>query len=288
MGAGMATVFARGGCTVCLTARREASLEAARRRAEAIEPSAAEAIAMTTSTEEALTGAELVIETVTEELEPKRRLLALAEAVAAPAAILVSNTSSLSLTELARPLVRPERFAGLHWFNPPELVELVEVVGTDDTDPAVLGQLRDWMEELGKAPVVVARDLPGFVGNRLQYALIREAYALVEAGVCTPEDVDRVLTHGLGARWAAVGPFQTLDLAGLDVHLATAENLFPELSNATEPPERLRRLVAKGSLGCKSGRGLLGEYDREQIEALGLRRLRVLGGLPPLRDGKEK
>ena len=283
----MAAVLARAGCTVRLTARREETLLAARERVETIAGAAASAVTTTTSAEAAFAGAELVIETITEEIEAKRRLLALAERLTAPDAILVSNTSSLPLAGLAEALDRPQRFAGLHWFNPPELVELVEIVGTDATDPAVVATLREWMDALGKAPVVVTRDTPGFVGNRLQYALIREAYSLVEAGVCTPADVDRVLTHGLGARWAAIGPFQTLDLAGLDVHLASAENLFPRLSNANEPPERLRRLVAGGSLGCKSGHGLLGDYDRRQLDDIAARRLRVLDGLPALRDGKD-
>jgi len=99
--------------------------------------------------------------------------------------------------------------------------------------------------------------VPGFVANRLQYALMREAWALVEAGVCSHADLDRVLTRGLGARWAAIGPFQTVDLAGLDVHLAVAENLFPELANERAAPRLLAETVADGALGTKSGRGLL-------------------------------
>lgn len=288
MGAGMAAVFARGGCEVRLAARRDSSIDDALRRAASIAGEHASRISGTTSLEDALAGADLVVETIAEESEPKRLVLALAETVAATDAILVSNTSSISLGTLAETLQRPERFAGLHWFNPPELVELVEVVRTERTDPEVTDTLRSWMEALGKAPVLVARDTPGFIGNRLQYALVREAFALVEAGVCTPEDADRVLTHGLGARWAAVGPFQTIDLAGLDIHLAVARNLYPELSCETEPSERIEELVGEGSLGCKSGRGLLGDYDQARVEALAQRRLRVLTSLPALRDGKEE
>jgi len=286
MGGGIAAVFARGGCEVVLTARREASVTNGLRRAAEISPHDAGRISGTTTLDDALTGADLVVETISEEPEPKRRLLVRAEALSGPAAIVVTNTSSISLASLAQPLARPERFAGLHWFNAPELVELVEVVRAERTDPEVVASLREWMEMLGKAPVVV-RDTPGFAANRLQYALLREAYALVDQGVCTPEDIDRVLTHGLGARWAAIGPFQTVDLAGLDVHLASARNLFAELSRATEPPTRLELLVEDGALGSKSGRGLLGEYDQSRIDALSERRSRVLEGLPALRDGKE-
>jgi 3-hydroxyacyl-CoA dehydrogenase len=288
MGAGMAAVFARAGCEVRLTARRETSLADARRRAESIVGESASRISTTTSTEDAFAGADLVVETIAEEVEPKQRLLEVAERVTGARTILVTNTSSLSLAALAARLERPERFAGLHWFNPPELVELVEVVGTERTEPVVLETLRGWMELLGKAPVVLARDTPGFIANRLQYALVREAYALVDAGICTPEDVDRVLTHGLGARWAAVGPFQALDLAGLDVHVAVATELFPKLTNAVAPPAQAVRLVGEGALGCKTGRGLLGDYDQPKIRALASRRVRVLLGLPALRDGKEE
>ena len=232
MGAGIARIFADGG-RGSPQARREESLEAARERA-------GEAVAMTTDLDEALTGADLVVETIVEEVEPKRGVLARAEELAAPDAILTTNTSSLSVDEVGGELQRPERFAGLHFLNPPELVQVVEIVGGARTAPETLETLRGWMEELGKAPVVVRLDVPGFVVNRLQYALLREAYALVDAGVCSFEDVDRAVTAGLGARWAAIGPFQTMDLAGLDVHAAVAENLWPELATTSKPRGRSR------------------------------------------------
>ena len=283
MGAGLARVFADAGSSVRLCARREASLEAARPRLG----ERASRVLLTTAADEALTGAELVVETISEEVEPKRELLTRAEALAAPSAILTTNTSSLSLASLADGLRQPERFAGLHWFNPPELVELVEVVGGERTAPETLTALAGWMQALGKAPVVVRRDVPGFVGNRLQVALLREAYALVEAGVCSFADVDRAVIHGLGARWAAIGPFEAMDLAGLDVHAAVAANLYPELSNEREPSPALARVVATGALGVKNGRGLRGEYAPEAATELRTRRDRVLRGLPELRDRGE-
>jgi 3-hydroxybutyryl-CoA dehydrogenase len=289
MGAGIAVVFARGGADVRVAARRPESIERARRRADEIlggfgDAAAAAHVSFTVDVPEALAGAELVVETIVEAVEPKRAVLALAEEHAAPGAILTSNTSSLSLGELASELSRPGRFAGLHWLNPPELVELVEVVGADATEPGVLETLRGWMEALGKAPVVVRRDVPGFVANRLQYALLREAFALVESGVCGYEDVDRALTRGLGARWAAVGPYETMDLGGLDIFRAVAGNLLPELSISTEPPAFLRDAVERGVLGAKSGEGLRGRYDEQALEKLAARRERILRALPTLRD----
>jgi 3-hydroxybutyryl-CoA dehydrogenase len=281
MGGGIAQVFAEAGASVRLCARRESSLEAARSRLG----ETAERMQLTTSVEDALDGAELVIETIVEAAEPKRVLLARAEETASRDAILTTNTSSLPLAALAGALRRPERFAGLHWFNPPELVELVEVVGGERTSSETLDVLADWTEQLGKAPVVVRRDVPGFVANRLQYALLREAYALVDSGVCSFADVDRAVTHGLGPRWAAIGPFETMDLAGLDVHAAVAANLWPELSRGSEPSPAIRRTLETGALGVKNGRGLRGTYEPTDAVALVDKRDRVLRGLPGLREG---
>jgi 3-hydroxybutyryl-CoA dehydrogenase len=280
MGAGIARVFADAGVSVRLCARRESSLEAARTR---LGERAAQ-VRLTTDSDEALDGADLVIETIVEEADAKRAVLARAEELA-PTAILTTNTSSLRLAALAEGLRRPGRFAGLHWLNPPELVELVEVVGGERTASETLEVLASWMDQLGKAPVVVRCDVPGFVANRLQYALLREAYALVDAGVCSFADVDRALTHGLGARWAAIGPFETMDLAGLDVHAAVAANLWPELANGTEPSPSIARAIETGALGVKSGRGLLGEYPPAAAAALVDRRERLLRGVRELREG---
>jgi 3-hydroxybutyryl-CoA dehydrogenase len=258
MGAGIARVFAEAGASVRLCARRQSSLESARGR---LGETAAQ-VRLTTSADDALDGAELVIETIVEEAEPKRALLARAEELTPPEAILTTNTSSLPLRELAKGLRRPERFAGLHWLNPPELVELVEVVGGERTASETLETLAGWMEELGKAPVVVRRDVPGFVVNRLQYALLREAYALVDAGVCTFADVDRAVTHGLGARWAAIGPFETMELAGLDVHAAVAANLWPELSNDSEPSPSLAEALERGSIRTIDAESAVARRDR--------------------------
>ena len=258
MGAGIARVFAEAGASVRLCARRQSSLESARGR---LGETAAQ-VRLTTSADDALDGAELVIETIVEEAEPKRALLARAEELTPPEAILTTNTSSLPLRELAKGLRRPERFAGLHWLNPPELVELVEVVGGERTASETLETLAGWMEELGKAPVVVRRDVPGFVVNRLQYALLREAYALVDAGVCTFADVDRAVTHGLGARWAAIGPFETMELAGLEVHAAVAANLWPELSNDSEPSPSLAEALKRGSLRTIDADSVVARRDR--------------------------
>jgi 3-hydroxybutyryl-CoA dehydrogenase len=283
MGAGITRVFAQAGCSVRLAARRAETLAAARQR---LGPSG-ERVLTTTSVDEALSGADFVVETISEAVEPKRVLLERAEQLVAPEAILTTNTSSLRLSDLAGVLGRPQRFAGLHWFNPPELVPLVEVVAAADTAPDVLETLQAWMAGLGKAPIVLQRDVPGFVANRLQYALVREAYALVDGGVCSYTDVDRAITHGLGARWAAIGPFETMDLAGLDVHAAVAENLFPVLANGRELSPGLVATIDRGALGVKNGHGLLGDYDEHTAGCLTAWRDRVLRTLAALRADEE-
>lgn len=284
MGTGIACTFALGGSDVRVLARRESTIESAAARVDSIaralgapDPAALAAkLTFTASAETCFDGAALVVESIAEDLDAKVDLLGRAERLALPDSILATNTSSLSIASLAAGLERPERFAGLHWFNPPELVPLVEVVAGERTDAGVVETLRTWMELLGKAPIVLHRDTPGFVANRLQYGLVREAWALVEEGVCSYEDVDRALTHGLGARWAAVGPFQIADLAGLDVYLAVIRNLYPELSSTQMPARALVETVESGAYGVKTGRGLLGEYGPADAARIAEARNRML------------
>ena len=296
MGAGIALAFALGGSAATMVARRQSTLDAAWRRIETsvglltgagrlpgAEPEAVLGrIAGTTDLGGADLGTDLVAESVAEDVAAKRRLYRAIEPRLGPATILGTCTSSLSLAELAAGLARPERFIGYHWFNPAELIALVEIVPAGATAAAVTDRVEAFSRAIGKQPVRVAADVPGFIANRLQYALIREAYQLVAAGVCTPADVDRVVTAGLGPRWAAIGPFLSMDLAGLDVHRAVVEQLFPRLSAATAVPPMLTALAEEGALGVKSGRGLLGRYDEQQVREvieLRARTLLMLDGL---------
>ena len=214
----------------------------------------------------------LIFEAVGEQLAHKRAVLAAAEPSLTADGVLATTTSSLPLAELASALAAPDRFAGWHFFHPADLMALVEIVPGECTDPAVLTRLRSWSEQLGRRPIVLRRDVPGFVANRLQYALLREAYALVEAEVCGLADVDVAVTAGLGARWAALGPFATMDLAGLEVHAAVAAALFPLLSGTAELPSGLVALRTDGAGGARAGRGLLGDYPPELVHELETRR----------------
>jgi 3-hydroxybutyryl-CoA dehydrogenase len=214
----------------------------------------------------------LAVESISEDPAAKRAVLARAEQLTDDDGIVCTNTSSLTLSALAGALSRPERFAGWHWFNPAELVPLVEVVAGPQTAPAVVERLLELSRAIGKEPVAVRRDVPGFVANRLQYALLREAYALVEAGVCDVDDVDRAVVAGLGARWAAIGPFASMDAAGLEVHEAVAAQLFPQLSNSAAVPGLLRELRRRGATGMQGGSGLRGTYAPGAASRLAERR----------------
>ena len=285
MGTGIAAALAASGIPTTVLVRRAEAVESARGRvAERLAARRALRLPGGAEAEEAVSvtlavaddSAELVIECVQEDAGVKRRLLASLEGVLTADGILTTSTSSLRIDDLASDLARPDRLVGWHWFHPADLVPLVEVVSGPKTDPSAAMRVREWSALLGKAPLSVLRDVPGFVANRLQYALLREAYALVEAGVCTVEDVDLAVTAGLGARWAAVGPFELMDLAGLDVHAAAAEALFPVLDRSTTVPRTLSDLRGAGALGIKNGRGLRGSYSPSAARSAVARRDRAL------------
>lgn len=193
----------------------------------------------------------LVVEAVPERPELKIAVLTAAEAVVGEETVLASNTSSLSVTELAAALKRPSRFLGTHFFNPVPASKLVEIVTAPETDPAVLESVRGWVDALGKSEIVV-RDAPGFATSRLGVMLGLEAIRMVEEGVASPADIDTAME--LGYRHP-MGPLKLTDLVGLDVRLAIAEYLATELGDRFSPPELLRRKVAEGRLGRKSGEG---------------------------------
>ncbi|NUR88790.1 MAG: 3-hydroxyacyl-CoA dehydrogenase family protein [Nonomuraea sp.] len=204
----------------------------------------------TTDDPAALASCELVVEAVPEDAALKAQVFALVERHA-PDAVLASNTSSLSIGGLAAGLAVPERFLGLHFFNPVPVSDLIEIVVGPRTDPALVERAREWAGALGKTPITVA-DSPGFASSRLGVCLALEAMRMLEEGVASAADIDTAMT--LGYRHP-MGPLRTTDVVGLDVRLAIAEHLAGELGPRFEPPKILRDLVAAGRLGCKTGQG---------------------------------
>lgn len=262
MGAGIAHAFLLAGCEVVVVERDDASADAATARildsiARSVERGATSANARVLESAlavgidlAAFAGCELVIEAVPEDRALKTDALRRMEAVA-PEAVLASNTSSISIDALASALTSPERLLGLHFFNPVPASALVEIVVGSATDPSLVDAGRGWIETIGKTPIVV-RDSPGFASSRLGVALALEAIRMLESGVASAEDIDRAME--LGYRHP-IGPLRTTDIVGLDVRLGIAEELQAELGDRFAPPDLLRRLVAEGKLGRKSGEG---------------------------------
>jgi 3-hydroxybutyryl-CoA dehydrogenase len=202
----------------------------------------------------AVAGADVVVESVAEQLAAKQDLFAQVDALN-PDALLATNTSVLPVSEIAARAGRPERIVGTHWWNPPGLIPVVEVVRGQRTSDETMDRAEGLLRSLGKTPVRVERDVPGFVGNRLQHALWREAIALVADGVCDAETVDLVVRNTIGLRLAAMGPLENADYVGLDLTLAIHEAVLPSLNADPGPSPLLRELVAAGRLGARTGSG---------------------------------
>jgi 3-hydroxybutyryl-CoA dehydrogenase len=204
---------------------------------------------------EATRDARLVIEAGPEDLAVKRTIFAEADEVAEPDAVLATNTSAIPIRHVAAELARPERVIGTHFWNPPYLIPLVEVVSAPSTTAQVAGATMAMLASVGFRPIHVAVDVPGFVGNRLQHALKREAIALVANGVCSAETVDAVVRMGFGRRLALVGPLEQADLGGLDLTLAIHQVLMPDLDVTPTPHPLLVEMVERGDCGAKTGQG---------------------------------
>jgi 3-hydroxybutyryl-CoA dehydrogenase len=291
MGAGIAGLFARAGCDVRLVDRDQPLLaegmtrlretqQGLRRAGLLSAPAAAAALRRvrpTTSLEQACTGAALAVESISEDLALKVQLFRALDAACSQRAVLASNTSGLSITAIAAATRRPQRVAGMHFWNPPHLVPLVEVVKGEKTSSSTARRLVEVARRLGKRPILVRRDVPGFVGNRLQFAVFREALHLLASGVASAADLDAAMTSGPGLRYGLLGPLRSADLGGLDVFLAISRYLFPELSADREVPALLEKLVRRGRRGAKS-RGGFYRYDPADLARLRARRDRVLLG----------
>jgi len=197
----------------------------------------------------------LAIECAPEGLGIKRQVFAELERLARPDATLTSNSSSFPISDITQALATRARMCGLHFFMPAHLVPVVEVIRGAATDPAVCERLAATMRALGRVPVTVKKDVPGFLVNRIQHAMMRECFSLIEQGLATPEDVDAAVRYGFGFRFVAAGPILQKDLAGLDIHCAAAATIYPSLCNDTEPSRVLRERVAAGKFGVKSGEG---------------------------------
>ncbi|MBR0599848.1 3-hydroxyacyl-CoA dehydrogenase family protein [Sinanaerobacter chloroacetimidivorans] len=212
-------------------------------------------ISFTTDLEGALKEADLVVECVLEDMELKQNLFRDIEPLCKASCILATNTSVMSITEIASKVKDKSRFVGTHFWNPPYLIPLVEVVKGEETSDETMDLVYDYLKKIGKKPVKCMKDVPGFIANRLQHAIWREALSIVEKGIADASTVDEALRYGPGLRWPILGILENADMIGLDLSLNIQRYIVKYLEDSHEPSKLLRELVEKGDLGFKTGKG---------------------------------
>ncbi len=289
MGCDIAAIFLAGGYRVTAvepdTERRPSQRERVQRSLEQIggdSNAGSEIVVVGQVGEVNWSEVAMVIECVPENLGLKQRIFADLDERVPETIPIGTNASGLRITDIARNCRTRSRMANLHFFLPAHLVPAVEVVKGEFTEDWVCDRLADIMQALGRVPIRVARDVPGFLANRIQHALMREAFAVIDEGLGTAEDVDAAVRFGFGFRYIAAGPMLQKELAGLETQLAAAQAIYPSLNNSTEPSPTLRRLVEEGKFGIKSGQGFrkwppdVAERERERYEKVLLAAARLL------------
>jgi 3-hydroxybutyryl-CoA dehydrogenase len=290
MGHGIAQVFALAGHDVTIYDAAQASLDTVKARIRTNlkdlgdDESAVNRVTPIADLAKAVGDADYVVEAVLEDLPLKQKLFAEIESHVRPDTILASNTSVIPITDIMQGLKRRERALGTHWWNPPFLVPLVEVIETEWTTPEAVAFTMKLHADAGKQPAHVKKDVPGFIGNRLQHALWREAVSLVEHGICDAETVDKVIKAAFGRRIAVLGPLENADMVGTDLTLAIHKTVLPAIDSRPGPSPYLEKLVADGKLGFKSGEGFR-KWTLEQQAEL---RSKVLKHLKKAREEDAK
>ena len=272
MGHAIAQIFAARGWSVSVVEPDDAVRLAVPERLRQIcllrghNPAIADHIDLHSGIEDAVTDVDLVIEAIPEVPELKQDLFARLEAMCSRWTILATNTSVIPVSVVGQRLVHGDRLIGTHFWNPPYAVRLVEVVQSTRTSAAVVDRVMGWMGAVGQRPVHVRKDTPGFIGNRLQHALKREAIAVVEEGICDAETVDYVVRNSFGARLGIIGPLEQSDLVGVNLTLEIHRILLPHLDTSTGPQNLLVDLIKKGHLGAATGQGFRRWSDAEREE----------------------
>jgi len=271
MGHGIAQVFALVGHDVTITDSHKPNLDTVKQRIATNlrdlgdDETAVERVTPVAAMADCVRDADYVVEAVLEDMPLKQKIFSEIEQHARADTILASNTSVMPITEIMQGLRRRERALGTHWWNPPFLVPLVEVIGTQWTSPQAIDFTMKLHADAGKKPAHVKKDVPGFIGNRLQHALWREAVSLVENGICDAETVDAVIKASFGRRLAVLGPLENADLVGTDLSLAIHQTVLPAIDSRPGPSPYLEKLVRGGKLGFKSGEGFRKWSVEEQV-----------------------
>src|SRR5712671_1253009 len=286
MGHGIAQVFALAGHDVAITDSHKPNLDTVKERIATNlrdlgdDETAVERVRPVADMAACVRDADFVVEAALEDMPLKQKIFGEIEKHVRSDTILSSNTSVMPITQIMQGLRDRSRALGTHWWNPPFLVPLVEVIGTEWTAPSVIDWTMKLHSAVGKTPAHVKKDVPGFIGNRLQHALWREAIALVEHGICDAETVDTVIKAAFGRRLAVLGPLENADMVGTDLTLAIHKTVLPAIDSTPGPSPYLDKLVSGGKLGFKSGEGFR-KWTPEQQAAL---RARVLKHLKKARE----
>jgi len=281
MGSGIGIQFAQKGCSVILRAREKFEEDYAVENIDRNIKDMIENQCMTVEEgelvkknikivydmEEAVKDAELIFECVIENMEIKQELFKALDEICPENVILATNTSVMSITEIASKSVHRHRIVGTHFWNPAFLIPLVEIIRTEDTSDLVVDTVYDFLKWAGKRPVKVNKDVPGFIGNRLQHALLREALYIVENGIADAATVDEAVKYGFGMRTPVLGPMEHADMVGTDLSLSIQSYILKHLASSQEPSIILKDAVAKGDLGFKTGKGIQEWSEKEVAES---------------------
>ena len=228
-------------------------------------------LVITTELRRAVEKSDFIVEAAPENLELKQALFQQVESLCKAEAIIASNTSSLTLKDIGARVKQKERLVITHWFNPPHIVPTVEVVKGDKTSDETLEITYQLLGKIKKAPVKLNFELPGFLINRIQIAMVREVFDLYEKGIASAADIDRAVKGSFGFRLASIGPLLTADLGGVDLWLRVSENLLPQIQSSIEPPKALQRLVSQGHTGIKSGKGFYdyaADFSKKELDGV--------------------
>ncbi len=289
MGPGIAATFARNGYTTTLSDIDAGQIEKARGTLDFVfaslqgggfvtESGVDEARARLTlahDADAAIAGADFIVENVSERLEVKRSVLQQLCALARADAIVASDTSGIPISALQAGMQNPGRIVGMHWSNPPHLIPVIEVIKGNETDASTVAATVAVVESMAMVAGIVDRDVPGFVENRILYAIMREALHLLDEGVASAEAIDAIVKWGIGYKLGVIGPLALLDVAGLDIYTAVASYLNKDLCNDTGVSATISRKVAEGKLGLKTQGGLF-DYSVEEMQRLARERGRLL------------
>ena len=214
---------------------------------------------------------DLIVEAIIEKMEIKQNYWLEVEGIAKEDCIFATNTSGLSINGICSKINNKKRFIGMHWWNPPHIIPLIELIKAEDTSDETVQLLKELVDKVGKESVVVLKDVNGFIGNRIQFAVYREALKIVEEGIATIEDVDKAMKYGPGFRYPVLGPFETADLGGLDTFYYISSYLFNELSDVKEPTKLQQEKMDNNNLGVKTGKGWYDYSDGKGEEAMARR-----------------